>query len=142
MAGENLNRILDGLDLEMLESFNAYAQTLRDTWEGFSGNEGQSSIIENHIWPAVQEHISQAKDGWPRSAGPDDYYGAVSGCYDPEVIERAFGDTINGSYEEISEFQAESEDLQLEHDHVASIMSNGGPPPDPHSTEWFGKFDA
>lgn len=133
MAGETLIQALDDLDRQMLQNFNAYASFLNDTWENFYGNNGQLAITHRHIREVVSSHISDAKDQWPYGANPDNYLSEVYACFDSEVIERAFGDTLEGSYGTIMEYWLEAMDWQLEHEFIVTVT--GGGPMDPHSTE-------
>lgn len=125
-----INEQLDDLDQQMFNNFMAYAQAIMDSWESFSGNPGQMTIIREHILPAAQEHISNAANYWPRGASPDEYGPTIYGCYQPDVIERAFSDTIESVVGQLSEWHQEADDFQIEHERLAAII---GGVHEPHS---------
>lgn len=139
MAGEYIIEVLDDLDGQMLEDFNSYSSELLGAWNQTRerGNNGQRAIIDDHIMPIISEHIRFAKKGWPRAANPDDYREVVMAAFYPDVMGRAFSDTIDESYANMYDYWMEAMDLQDEHDNVAATI---GAAPPPHSTEasWRG----
>lgn len=113
-----LSEILDDLDTQMLHGFDDYRSQVRGTWHGFAGNEGQLIIVHQHIIPVCQDHINYAKEEWPINTGPDELVDEILNSYDPDVIERAFSDTLYGMYDEIASIHMESMDFQMEHNYV------------------------
>lgn len=136
--GDYLIEILDQLDGEMYELFLAYATEATAAWEELvgGGNSGQSVIVERNVLPTVYEHLALVRERWPRGAGAEEYLEVVSNCYDPEVMERAFGDTIMETYQNMQEYQYEAEEWQWEHDVIAGML---GAVPYPHSVAMFWK---
>lgn len=122
-----LIEVLDDLDTQMYDNFSFYAETLISTWEMFQGNDGQMLIVHHHIVPAVHDHVQHAKRRWPYNDNPDGYMAEILDSYDPDVIQRAFSDTLTDTYNQIYDPWLESMELQHEHDDLT-----GGLPP--HST--------
>lgn len=129
MAGEEINRILDILDQDMLDLYNDYAADVVDTWLSFSGNEGQMAIIRKHILPVSFRHAKQARPNWPESATPLDYAEALWTSYKPNVLASAFSDTISELLETLTAGWEEAKFLQEEHANLVSGVNQG-----PHST--------
>lgn len=119
------------LDEQMLRNFQEYATILGETWTTFAGNHGQIVIIQSHILPAVTEHVNRAHKRWPYNENPEHYLARVQSCYNLDVIDRAFSDTLNQSYGDIYDLWLESMDLQHEHEYVVGIIGDSF---EPHST--------
>lgn len=129
---DDINAALDDLDNSMFSNFEDYEQTLRDTWESFSGNNGQSVIVSDYIMEAVTWHISMAREFWPYGATPADYKDLMYEIFDTEVMQRAFSQTIEQSHDEVYHAWSESMDLQRQHE---TLLSTIGDSAAPHSTE-------
>lgn len=136
MAGEDLQRILDGMDQQMLDGYNEYALECVEPWASFSGNQGQMTIVKKYIIPVAQEHATAARPDWPESATPGDYLEAIYGSYDSDVIASAFSDTIEQIYAELNGYWQEASYIQEEH----ALLLRGGENQGPHSTHavWRG----
>lgn len=137
MAGaEDLNRILDGMDEEMLGAYNDYELACVEPWVSFKGNAGQDIIVVKYIIPAASQHAQRARPDWPETDNPDGYVDALYSCYDSDVIYSAFSDTIDNIYADLTEYWEFASQVQYEH---AALLS-GGENAGPHSTHdvWRG----
>ena len=130
VGGGTKNEILNAFDEELVRQFDEYQFTIRNTWESFAGNEGQMTIVYNHILPHADEHIERAKDLWPWSSDPDEYLDGVMSCYDSDVMQRAFSGTVFEIYDEIGAIWQYADHLQQEHDDVLghSAVHSTNPP--------------
>jgi len=131
-----LNEILDDLDGEMLGDYQEYARECVEPWASFKGNHGQLIIVQNHIIPAAEQHAHFTRTDWPLTATADDYYNDILNCYDQDVIQRAFGDTLEEIYSNLSDIWLDAEGMQREHEFITDGGENAGP----HSTHdiWRG----
>lgn len=129
MAGEVLNMILDGLDEDMLDNYNAYAYEAVEPWLSFSGNNGQLVIVKKYIIPAAEQHAKKARPNWPESDNPDNYIEDLMNCYDPEVMDRAFSDMIQSIAGGLFEYWTYASGVQWEHASLVPGENQG-----PHST--------
>lgn len=125
-----LSEMLDPLDEQMQKNYYMFKDIIISTWETFSGNEGQMTIVENHIMPMSKDFVKQAKDEWPWSGDADEYIENVFASYDTSVIERAFSGTIYSIYDEIVVLWMESDELQQYHDDLLghSAVHSTNPP--------------
>jgi len=117
-GGDPLSQILDDLDWEMVFCWEAYKGTLIGEWEMFAGNEGQITIVQNHILPATYDHLKEANEEWPWSGDADSWLQTFWESYDQEVLERAFSGTAYEIYDTIGALWQEADGFQQEHDHV------------------------
>lgn len=127
---ESINDMLSDLDNQMFNNFVEYSETIMNSWAQFRGNEGQMALIRQHVLPAATEHIGLAAMYWPRGAQPSGYAEALYNCYEPDVIHRAFSNTISDVMDELIELNAESETDQVEHERLCAII---GAVWEPHS---------
>lgn len=125
-----LSAILDPMDQQMLDNYGMYKHTILSTWEHFAGNEGQMTIVQNHILPYSQEHVEQAREEWPYSGDADEYLDNVLNCFDSEVMLQAFSETIYSLYDFLVNLWMETDDIQREHDGVLghSAVHSTNPP--------------
>lgn len=117
-GGDGLNAVLDALDTQMLLNYRAFRDAILTTWETFSGNDGQMTIVQNHILPMSRDYVQQAKEEWPWSGDADEYLENLMSCYDSDVMERAFSGTIYDLYDTIYGYWVESDELQQTHDDI------------------------
>lgn len=69
---------------------------LMDNWGNASAafNPGQQSIFGTHIMSALGSWMGDAEEDWP-DAEASAYEDEVMACYNGEVMERAFSDTVS-----------------------------------------------
>lgn len=114
----------------MLDNYGAYSQAIMDTWQSFSGNDGQMTIVHDYIIPMSMDHIQFAKEEWPWSGDADEYLESVINCFDDEVMMRAFSETIFALYDTIADYWLESDSIQQDHDDILghSAVHSTNPP--------------
>lgn len=131
MAG-SITEEVEYLDSLMFNNFMAYAQEIMESWREVLeiGNNGQKALVMMHLLPAAYEHIGEAAYYWPRGAKASDYPEKLYAAYEPETVQRAFSNTINGVLGALEELQTEAEAWQVEHELLVAILGDSW---EPHS---------
>lgn len=93
---------------EIQSLLNSFAEAIYESWEECLGNcnEGQASIINNYVYPAINEVGETIAEDWPWGPGADEYASAMYNAYDSDVMYSAFSDTINGPLAELDSIQS------------------------------------
>lgn len=133
-----VNDALDDLDQSMLLDYEDYCDICLSAWYEFQGNDGQMVIVSDYIIPAAEQHCEEAAEQWPYNVGPDEYVEALYDCFDGDVIDRAFSDTIGDTADAMNAVYTEADDLQHQHDDLMDMIGGSS---EPHSTssDWTGK---
>src|SRR4051794_10272869 len=85
----------DQLEGKLGSLFDQFKGVIYLTWGKASEtmNEGQHTILREHISPFIGEYLDEAQVDWP-DVSVDQYVSGLFQCYDTEVMFRSFDLTI------------------------------------------------